>query len=66
MVNLSLYSLGYKRLGAPSILRTCAAVCTLAVLSNVIPHLISYDTINPLFAAVAGGTLIGVGLVFFC
>lgn len=66
LINLPLYYLGYKKLGGPFILRTCAAACTLAVLSNTLPGLISYNSLNPLFAALVGGALIGVGIVLIC
>ncbi|MFP3927214.1 YitT family protein [Pseudomonas sp. W5-36] len=66
LVNLPFYYLGYKRLGVAFILRTCAAVCSLAALSIALPGMISYDALNPLFAALVGGALIGVGLVLIC
>jgi len=63
LINLPFYYLGYKRMGMPFILRTFAAICALALFSNLIPQLISFQALNPLFATLLGGCVIGVGFV---
>lgn len=57
---------GMRERALAFILRTCAAVCSLAALSNALPGMISYESLDPLFAAFVGGALIGVGLVLIC
>lgn len=63
LINLPFYYLGYKRLGGPFILRTFAAITSLSLISNLIPHMLTFQWLNPLFAAVLGGCLIGVGFI---
>ncbi|GFM57793.1 YitT family protein [Pseudomonas capsici] len=63
LVNLPFYYIGYKRMGLLFILRTFAAITSLSLFSNLIPHVMSFATLDPLFAAVLGGCLIGVGFI---
>ncbi|MCV4285526.1 YitT family protein [Pseudomonas capsici] len=63
VVNLPFYYIGYKRMGLQFILRTFAAITSLSLFSNLIPHVMSFATLDPLFAAVLGGCLIGVGFI---
>ena len=62
-INLPFYGLAYKRMGLQFTLKTFASVALLATMSNVLPQLISLGTINPVFAAVAGGLLMGTGML---
>ena len=62
-INLPFYGLAYKRMGRQFTLKTFASVALLATISNVLPQLISLGTINPVFAAVAGGLLMGTGML---
>jgi uncharacterized membrane-anchored protein YitT (DUF2179 family) len=62
-INLPFYGLAYKRMGVQFTLKTFASVALLATISNVLPQLISMGTINPIFAAVAGGLLMGTGML---
>ena len=62
-INLPFYGLAYKRMGLQFTLKTFASVALLATISNVLPQLISLGTINPVFAAVAGGLLMGTGML---
>jgi uncharacterized membrane-anchored protein YitT (DUF2179 family) len=62
-INLPFYGLAYKRMGLQFTLKTFASVALLATMSNVLPQLISLGTINPIFAAVAGGLLMGTGML---
>jgi uncharacterized membrane-anchored protein YitT (DUF2179 family) len=62
-INLPFYGLAYKRMGLQFTLKTFASVALLATISNVLPQLISMGTINPVFAAVMGGLLMGTGML---
>lgn len=63
VINLPFYYLAVKRMGWPFTLRTFAAVALISVLSRLTPDWISIADINPLYAAVAGGGLMGMGLL---
>jgi uncharacterized membrane-anchored protein YitT (DUF2179 family) len=62
-INLPFYGLAYKRMGLQFTLKTFAAVALLATISNLLPQLISIGVINPVFAAVSGGLLMGTGML---
>jgi uncharacterized membrane-anchored protein YitT (DUF2179 family) len=62
-INLPFYGLAYKRMGLQFTLKTFASVALLATISNVLPQLISLGAINPVFASVAGGLLMGTGML---
>jgi uncharacterized membrane-anchored protein YitT (DUF2179 family) len=62
-INMPFYGLAYKRMGLQFTLKTFASVALLATISNVLPQLISLGAINPVFAAVAGGLLMGTGML---
>jgi uncharacterized membrane-anchored protein YitT (DUF2179 family) len=62
-INLPFYGLAYQRMGLPFTLKTFAAVALLATISNVLPQWIALGAINPVFAAVAGGLLMGTGML---
>ena len=61
-VNLPFYVLAWKALGAWFTAKTLIAVSTLSVAVEVLRHVVSVRA-DPLYAAVAGGVLIGVGLL---
>ncbi len=63
VINLPFYYLAVKRMGWPFTLRTFTAVALISVLSRLTPDWISIADINPLYAAVAGGGLMGMGLL---
>ena len=50
-------------MGWPFTLRTFAAVALVSLFSRLTPMWISFDHLEPLYAAVAGGGLIGIGLL---
>ena len=62
-INLPFYGLAFKRMGMQFTLKTFASVALLATISNVLPQLISLVAINPVFAAVTGGLLMGTGML---
>lgn len=62
-INLPFYGLAYQRMGLQFTLKTFAAVALLATISNLLPQWIALGSINPVFAAVAGGLLMGTGML---
>jgi uncharacterized membrane-anchored protein YitT (DUF2179 family) len=62
-VNVPFYGLAWKRMGKPFTVKTFAAVGLLALLTNVLPQLVHFDWINPVFSAVMGGLLMGAGML---
>jgi uncharacterized membrane-anchored protein YitT (DUF2179 family) len=62
-INLPFYGLAYRRMGLEFTLKTFASVALLAGISNLLPQLMALGSIQPVFAAVAGGLLIGTGML---
>lgn len=63
VVNLPFYALAIARMGWPFTLRTFAAVALVSLFARLTPMWISVDHVAPLYAAVAGGGLVGIGLL---
>lgn len=62
-VNLPFYALAILRMGWPYTLRTFAAVALVSLFSRLTPGWIDVAALNPVYAAVTGGGLIGIGLL---
>lgn len=62
-INLPFYGLAWQRMGKVFALKTFAAVTLLAGISNLLPRLMDINQVNPVFAAVAGGLLVGTGML---
>src|SRR5688572_20026315 len=63
-INLPFYLLAFLRMGLPFTLRTIVSVLLLSVLSSLVPQWMNVADINPIFAALAGGGMIGLGILF--
>lgn len=63
LINLPFYWLAWRHLGPVFTLKTFAAVALLSVETEAMPMLLSFAHLQPVFAAAAGGLLIGVGLL---
>ena len=63
LVNLPFYILAVKRMGWGFTLRTFTAVAMVSVLSKLNSEWISFSHLDPLYATVIGGGLIGTGLL---
>lgn len=63
LINLPFYGLAYQRMGRAFTLKTFAAVALLAVFSNLLPQLLELGSVQPVFAALAGGLLMGTGML---
>lgn len=61
--NLPFYVLAVLRMGWPFTLRTFAAVALVSVFARLTPGWIDIAALQPLYAAIAGGGLIGTGLL---
>ncbi|MDW8336788.1 MAG: YitT family protein [Tepidimonas sp.] len=62
-INLPFYALAWVRMGRAFTLKTVLAVGLLAAFAEVIPHWLVIGQLNAVFAAIAGGLLIGVGFI---
>lgn len=62
-VNLPFYYLAVKKMGWKFTLKTFGAVFLLSAFSEVLPTVLQVEALNPLYAAVMGGLLCGVGLL---
>ena len=58
-INPPFYGLAWRRMGAAFTVKTVIAVLLMAALSEALPHWLGISAINPLFAALGGGLLIG-------
>lgn len=63
IVNLPFFILSARRMGWRFTLKTITAVVLLALVSELQRPLLSFDLVNPVYGAAAGGLLIGVGLL---
>ena len=63
VINLPFYALAWQRMGRRFTLKTFAAVGLLSVLAEWLPQLIQLHSLNPVFAAVGGGLLMGAGFL---
>ncbi|MCH7344034.1 YitT family protein [Pelomonas sp. CA6] len=62
-LNLPFYWLAYRRLGLAFTLKTIAAITLMSTLSELLPQWLQFGRLHPLFGAVAGGLLIGAGML---
>lgn len=63
VINLPFYWLAFRRMGLAFTIKTFIAVALLSGFSMLIPPLISFDTVNPLAAALIVGVITGPGLI---
>jgi uncharacterized membrane-anchored protein YitT (DUF2179 family) len=63
LINLPFYLLAFWRFGLAFTLRTFIAVGLISVLSRFTPEWLAINAIEPLYAAIVGGALQGMGLL---
>lgn len=63
LASLPFYWLAWRRMGRRFTVKTFAAVALLSLLSEQLPRLLAIERVQPLFAAIAGGLLIGAGFI---
>jgi uncharacterized membrane-anchored protein YitT (DUF2179 family) len=62
-VNLPFYWLAWRRMGRRFTVKTMIAVSLLSLLSEWLPHWLTLQSLNPVFAALGGGSLVGAGFI---
>ena len=62
-INLPFYALAFMRMGLPFTIKTVASVAMVSYFSGQVAGWIGIDQINPLYAALVGGGLIGLGIL---
>lgn len=63
VLNLPFYWLAWKKMGRAFTLKTFVAVLLLSLLTELQPHVLQIGQLHPLYAAIAGGLLLGVGML---
>jgi len=63
VINLPFFALGWAKLGASFALRTGFAVVLVSVISALQRRWLAFDAVQPAWAAITGGLLVGVGLL---
>lgn len=63
LINLPFYGLAIKQMGWPFTLKTLLAVAWVSLQIELIPLWIDIHSVEPLFASIGGGLLIGIGLL---
>ena len=62
-VNLPFYVFAYRAMGRSFTLKTFCAVGVLSLYTEMLPGLIAFERIDPVFAAVMAGLLAGIGIL---
>lgn len=63
LINLPFYALAIIHFGWEFTIKTFVSVFCLSVFADVTPMLITFESVNPFYASVAGGFLMGVGFL---
>jgi uncharacterized membrane-anchored protein YitT (DUF2179 family) len=63
VVNLPFYVLAWRAMGAAFTLKTFCAVAALSLATELMPFVLRFESLQPLYAGVMGGFLIGAGLL---
>ncbi len=63
LINLPFYYLAIKRMGWHFTIRTFIAVALMSVFTRLFPMWVDFSTLEPIFAAIMGGTLVGMGVL---
>jgi uncharacterized membrane-anchored protein YitT (DUF2179 family) len=63
VLNLPFYWIAWRRMGRVFTVKTFAAVALLSLFTELQPHVVRFDLLHPLYAAVLGGLLAGAGFL---
>jgi uncharacterized membrane-anchored protein YitT (DUF2179 family) len=63
VINVPFYLLAWRRMGPAFTIKTFAAVGLLSLLAEAVPGWVVLQSVQPLFAALGGGLLMGAGLL---
>ena len=64
LINIPFYWFAWKRIGAEFTIKTFVSVAMLSLVTLFGPHFIHIDYLHPAFASIAGGLLMGTGVLF--
>ena len=64
LINIPFYWFAWKHIGKEFTIKTFLSVAMLSLVTTFGPQLIHFDYLHPAFAAVAGGLLMGTGVLF--
>ena len=65
VINLPFYAFGWKYLGWKFLLKTFISIASLSVATHFLPVVIRFESLDPTFACMGGGLLIGTNLLIF-
>lgn len=65
LLNLPFYWLAVRRMGWEFTIKTFCSVAVCGLLADLLPHWAVYQRITPLYSALVGGALTGVGILMF-
>jgi uncharacterized membrane-anchored protein YitT (DUF2179 family) len=63
VINLPFYWLALRAMGRAFTLKTFCAVAALSLFTELMPQVVRFESLQPLYAGVMGGFLIGAGLL---
>ncbi|GAB7219463.1 YitT family protein [Vibrio comitans] len=63
LVNIPFYFLAWTRLGKQFTINSIICVSLVSVMADNLHHVMRFEVLTPAFAAIAGGTFIGLGLL---
>lgn len=63
LINLPFYWLAFKRMGWRFTFNTFVSVASVSILTEILPLWIELERLNPVFAAMMGGFMIGSGML---
>ncbi|KAA0012180.1 YitT family protein [Billgrantia pellis] len=63
LINMPFYYLAVKRMGWSFTLRTFVAIALVSLFSELTGKWVAFDSLNPLYASLMGGSLIGIGML---
>lgn len=64
LINIPFYWFAWKHIGKEFTIKTFLSVAMLSLVTTFGPQLIHFDYLHPAFAAIAGGLLMGTGVLF--
>ncbi|MBF6631977.1 MAG: YitT family protein [Comamonas sp.] len=64
LINIPFYWFAWKHIGKEFTIKTFLSVALLSLVTTFGPQLIHFDYLHPAFAAIAGGLLMGTGVLF--
>jgi uncharacterized membrane-anchored protein YitT (DUF2179 family) len=62
-INLPFYVFAWRRMGAVFTLKTFVAVALLSAMAEVLPQVLVLQSVQPAFAALGGGLMMGTGML---